>query len=50
MRDGQRDDGDQHQHAAGHRVEDELHRRVDAPLVAPDPDEEVHRDEDHLER
>ncbi|MEZ5284323.1 MAG: hypothetical protein R2712_05840 [Vicinamibacterales bacterium] len=39
------DDGHQHQHAAGHRVEDELDRGVDALVVAPDPDEEVHRDE-----
>ena len=36
------DDGGQHQHRAGHRVEEELHRRVDAPLVAPDADQEVH--------
>ena len=35
----------QHQHAAAHRVQNELDRRVDAALVAPDPDEEVHRDE-----
>ena len=38
----------QHQHAAGEGVEEELHRGVDAPLVAPDPDEEVHRDEHGL--
>ena len=36
---------EQHQHAAGHRVEDELDRGVDAPLVAPDADEEIHRHE-----
>ena len=51
---GHRQDGDQHQHAARHRVQDELHRRVDAPLVAPDPDQEVHRDEhrvpEHVEQ
>ena len=41
---GQADDRDEHQHAAGHRVEDELDGRVDATLVAPDPDQEVHRD------
>ena len=39
---------DQHQHAARERVEEELHGGVDAPLVAPDPDEEVHRDEHRL--
>ena len=51
---GQPDDGDEHQHAAGHRVEDELDRGVDAALVAPDPDEEVHRDQhrvpEHVEQ
>ena len=41
----QADDGDQHQHAAGHRVEDELDRGVDALVVAPDADQEVHRDQ-----
>ena len=45
VRAGEADDRDEHQHAAGHRVEDELDRGVDAPLVAPDPDQEVHRDE-----
>ena len=44
----QADDGDEHQDAAGHRVEDELHRRVDAAVVAPDADEEIHRDEDEV--
>ena len=39
------DDGDEHQHAARHRVEDELDRGVDAALVAPDPDEEIHRNQ-----
>ena len=38
----------QHQHAARERVEEELDRGVDPPLVAPDPDEEVHRDEHGL--
>ena len=41
----QRQNRQQHQHAAGHRVENELHRRVDAALVAPDADQEVHRDQ-----
>jgi hypothetical protein len=45
VRPGERDDGDQHEDAAGHRVEDELHRRVDAAVVSPHPDEEVHRDQ-----
>ena len=44
----QADDRDQHQHAAGHRVEDELHRGVDALVVAPDADQEIHRDEDEV--
>ena len=51
---GERDDGDQHQHAAGHRVEQELHRRVDALVVAPDADEEIHRNQhrvpEHVEQ
>jgi hypothetical protein len=38
-------DGDQHEHAASHRIEDELDGGVDAPVVAPDPDQEIHRDE-----
>jgi hypothetical protein len=41
----ERDEGDQHERAARHRVEEELHRGVDAPLVPPDPDEEIHRDQ-----
>ena len=41
-------DGDQHQHAAGHRVEDELDHGVDASFVAPHADEEVHRDQDEV--
>jgi hypothetical protein len=36
------DDGHQHQHGAGHGVEEELHRGVDAAVVAPDADQEVH--------
>src|SRR5262249_44909862 len=43
----------QHQNAAGHRVEEELHRGVDAPVVAPHSDEEVHGDKrnfpEHIE-
>jgi hypothetical protein len=48
MNPGQPDDGNQHEHAARHRVENELHGRVDAPLVAPDTDEEVHRNQDEV--
>ncbi len=36
------DDGRQHQHRAGHGEQEKLHRRVDAALVAPDADQEVH--------
>ena len=42
---GEAEDRDQHQDAARHRVEHELDGGVDALVVAPDPDEEVHRDE-----
>ena len=38
------DDRRQHQDAAERRVEDELERGVDAPLAAPDADDEEHRD------
>jgi hypothetical protein len=40
------EDGDQHQHGAGHRIDEEFGGGVDAALAAPDADEEVHRDED----
>ncbi len=39
------EDGDEHEEAAEHGEEDELHRRVDAAPAAPNADEEVHRDE-----
>src|SRR5262249_40161620 len=42
------DDRDQHQHRPGHRVEEELDGRVDAPLVAPDADQEIHRNKAHF--
>ncbi len=45
---GHPEDGDQHQQAAGHGVEEELDRRVDPPLAAPDADQEVHRDQHDL--
>ena len=38
-------DRHQHQHRAGHGVEEELHRGVNAALVAPDADQEIHGDE-----
>ena len=43
-----REDRDQHQQRADERVQDELDRRVDAVRAAPDPDDQVHRDEDDL--
>ena len=42
------EDRDQHEQAAEHGEQDELHRRVDAPAPAPDADEEIHRDEHGL--
>ena len=44
------EDGQQHEHRAGHRVEEELDRRVLRPVLrlAPDADQEVHRDEADL--
>ncbi len=36
---------DQHQQRAGHRVDEELHGRVNPPFVAPHADQEVHRQE-----
>ena len=44
----QHQDGDQHQHAAEQRVEEELDRRVFAPRAAPDADQEVHRQQHHF--
>ncbi len=45
---GQADDGDEHQEAADLREEEELHRGLVPVLVAPDVDEEVHRDQHEL--
>ncbi len=45
---GQGEDRDQHQHPGRLRVEQELQRGVDAVLVAPERDDEVHRDQHHL--
>jgi len=41
-------DGDQHQQAPRHGEQEELDRRVDPPLAAPDPDQQVHRDQHDL--
>ena len=41
----QRQNRDQHQQAAALREQEKLRRRVHAPFVAPDDDEEIHRDE-----
>ncbi len=49
VEEGQRQDADQHQGRAEHRVQEELQRRVDALAVAPPADEEVHRHEHDLE-
>jgi hypothetical protein len=40
---------DEQERGAGHREQEELHRRVDAVLTAPPADQQVHRDEDRLE-
>ena len=44
----QGEDAEQHHDRAGERIEEELDRGVQPPRAAPDPDEEVHRDEHHL--
>ena len=41
--------GEQHQHRAQQRVEEELEARVDAPLAAPHADDQEHRDQAALE-
>ena len=50
----QHQDGDQHQHAADQRVQEELDRRIFAPRPAPDADQEVHRQQhdfpEHVEQ
>ena len=42
---GEVQDRQEHEDAARHREEEELHRGVDAPRAAPDADDEVHRHE-----
>ncbi len=44
-----RHDGEQHQQRADQRVEEEFEAGVDAPLAAPDADDEEHRNEAALE-
>ena len=39
----EREDAEQHHHAADQGVQEELDRRVEAPVAAPDADQEVHR-------
>ncbi len=46
---GKRDDPGQHQRRPERGVDEELDGGVDASLAAPDPDDEVHRDQDRLE-
>jgi hypothetical protein len=42
-------DGQQHQHRAEQRVEEELEAGIDPPRAAPHPDDEEHRDEPAFE-
>ncbi len=44
-----RHDGEQHQHRAEQRVEEELEARVDPARAAPHPDDQEHRDQAALE-
>ena len=44
----EREDAEEHHHRADQREEEELDRRVQTPRAAPDPDQEVHRDEHDL--
>src|SRR5579859_1135789 len=42
------DHGHEHQNRAQHRVQNEFDRGINAPFVAPDSDQEVHRDQHHF--
>src|SRR5467141_3913467 len=42
------DDADQHEDRAGHGEEHKLHRGIDAALVAPDADQQGHRNQHHF--
>src|SRR5438445_340294 len=44
----QPDDPHQHEDGAGHGVQHKFYGGVDAALVSPDADEEVHRNEHHF--
>ena len=44
-----RHDGEQHQHGAEQRVEEEFEGGIDSARAAPDPDDEEHRNEPALE-
>ena len=44
-----RHDGEQHQHRAEQRVEEELEARIDPARAAPDPDDQEHRNQAALE-
>ena len=44
----EREDAEQHHHAADQRVDEELDRRVEPAAAAPDADEEVHRHQHHF--
>src|SRR6185312_6804236 len=48
MNEIERQDGDEHQKAAALGEEEELDRRVDSPLMPPDRNEEIHREEHQL--
>ena len=39
------EDGDQHQQSAALRKQEKLHSRIDASLVAPYDNKEIHRDQ-----
>ena len=49
VQEGQGQDADQHESRTGHRVQEELGRRVGPVAVPPPSNEEVHRYQDHLE-
>src|SRR5262249_62090779 len=39
----QGDDRNKHEHRTDHRIQHEFDRRINAPLAAPDSDQEIHR-------
>ena len=44
----QPDDGNEHQQRANQRIQEELNRRVDTILAAPNTDDKVHRDQNQF--